>query len=69
MTRWMHNAIGALCGGALFLVPSECDDMPLSAQEKALQFMLLEMASCEGGQVPPMTSASPPPAPLGPSSK
>ena len=40
--------------------PAECDDMPLTAQEKVLEFMLFDLASCIGPTTPP---APPPPAP------
>jgi hypothetical protein len=43
--------------------PMECDDMPLTAQEKVLELMLFDLATCAGSQLPRVTGAAPPPAP------
>ena len=40
--------------------PSECGNLPLTAQEKVLEFMLLDLASCV------TDDSKPPPPPPGP---
>ena len=43
------------------IFPQECFNAPLTPQEKVLEFMLLDLASCTGTTTPP--SAPPPPPP------
>jgi hypothetical protein len=45
------------------MFPAECDNMPLTAQEKVLEFMLFDLASCIGPNTPPAPPPPPPPPP------
>ena len=38
------HVTNSITGGTVF--PAECDNKPLSAQEKILEFMLFDLASC-----------------------
>ena len=58
------HVLNARTSGMMF--PSECDDMPLSAQEKVLEFMLFDLASCIGPNAPPAPPPPPPPPPAAP---
>lgn len=55
------HVLNARTAGTVF--PMECDDMPLSAQEKVLEFMLFDLASCIGPNTPPAPPPPPPPPP------
>jgi hypothetical protein len=48
--------------------PAECDDLPMSAQEKVLEFMMFDLASCvqPEDQPTPQPPAPPPPPPAAP---
>src|SRR6185295_19032940 len=39
--------------------PKECNDLPLTPQEKVLEFMLLDLASCPPEKLPPPPDAPP----------
>ena len=55
---------GAASAAPSTTFPGECDaDMTLSAEEKALEYMLLDLASCTGPRVAPPASPPPPPPP------
>jgi hypothetical protein len=55
------HVLNARTQGMVF--PAECDDMPLSAQEKVLEFMLFDLASCIGPNTPGAPPPPPPPPP------
>jgi hypothetical protein len=55
------HVLNAMTNGKTF--PAECDDMPLTAQEKVLEFMLFDLASCIGPATPPAPPPPPPPPP------
>ena len=58
------HVLNARTAGSVF--PTECDDMPLSAQEKVLEFMLFDLAACIGPNTPPAPPPPPPPPPVAP---
>jgi hypothetical protein len=55
------HVLNARTSGMMF--PAECDANPLTAQEKVLEFMLFDLASCIGPNTPPAPPPPPPPPP------
>jgi hypothetical protein len=55
------HVLNARTNGSVF--PAECDDQPLNAQEKVLEFMLLGLTSCVGQSASIASPAAPPPPP------
>jgi hypothetical protein len=70
----VNDSSGAVTTDKVF--PTECDDMPMSPQEKVLEFMLFDLASCVKPELPPLpvqppaappaTPPVPPPLPVAP---
>lgn len=58
------HVLNARTMGSVF--PAECDDTPLNAQEKVLEFMLFDLAACIGPNAPPAPPPPPPPPPVAP---
>jgi hypothetical protein len=53
-------------GNLALTFPRECNDMPMTAQEKVLEFMLFDLASCVQPDSRPPVPPVPPPAPMPP---